>query len=38
MNNYEEDFYNAYKDMIENPDDWINKRVDWIFRISNKSD
>lgn len=25
MNNYEEDFYNAYKDMIENPDDWIDK-------------
>lgn len=25
MNNYEGDFYNAYKDMIENPDDWINK-------------
>ena len=25
MNNYEEgDFYNAYKDLIENPDDWIN--------------
>lgn len=26
MNNYEGDFYNAYKDMIENPDDWINKK------------
>lgn len=25
MNNYEGDFYNAYKDLIENPDDWINK-------------
>lgn len=25
MNNYEGDFYNAYKDMIENPDDWIDK-------------
>lgn len=25
MNNYEGNFYNAYKDMIENPDDWINK-------------
>lgn len=26
MNNYEEgDFYNAYKDLIENADDWINK-------------
>ena len=26
MNNYEGDFYNAYKDMIENPDDWVNKK------------
>ena len=25
MNNYEGDFYNASKDMIENPDDWIDK-------------
>lgn len=25
MNNYEGDFYNAYKDLIENPDDWIDK-------------
>lgn len=26
MNNYEGDFYNAYKDLIENREDWVNKK------------
>lgn len=27
MNNYEEgDFYNAYQDLIENPEDWVEKK------------
>ena len=26
MNNYEEDFYNAYQDLIENREDWVNKK------------
>lgn len=26
MNNYEGNFYNAYKDLIENREDWVNKK------------
>lgn len=26
MNNYEGNFYNAYKDLIENSEDWVNKK------------
>lgn len=26
MNNYEGNFYNAYKDLIENREDWVDKK------------